>query len=560
MITKMYRTCLYLLIASIFFNIPLSAEGKVKKAPAAYSTFNNLAYLKSVEERLLDAWSPAVATNARVVLTFRIHTNGTVSWIEYNEASPSTPANNAAKDSISFAKPFPKIPAPTKYIDVKVEFKSNLSRSYSGGYCRPTKGRSTRARQLFKSGFELSEEGDLKGAVQVLQKALAASPFDYHIKKKYIELLIKAAVEDSENAANYLHKAMIVSPRNKKVQAQLNEFWKSQGKDPLDFKTRFDLGMQYDKNGQPFDAVAEYGAAWELKQEPYMISPINLACKHLLAWRNVEKWKRLHKISPSPSVSSSLANALHMAGAYKKAAEVWGQESDEDFDQLRLDALGKVSKTNLSPTFPFGNQEGKEVSIALVKNRKRIIDYLAHATKARKAVIRWTPGRFPLKVYVKNGYGIKGYRPIYNQMVVNAFNAWAKASRNRLSFVPVGGPKGANIVVTWTANPGDLKGRNGREQGVTHFKYRKARVGNYTIVGADIRILTVRRWKRGTPLGTKLMASVILHELGHALGISGHSPYRSDIMYPALNPFKPTLNLSSQDAATIVRLYQGYEH
>jgi predicted Zn-dependent protease len=99
------------------------------------------------------------------------------------------------------------------------------------------------------------------------------------------------------------------------------------------------------------------------------------------------------------------------------------------------------------------------------------------------------------------------------------------------------------------------------EQGITHFQYRYMRAdpNNCLVQAAEIYILTINRLN-GEVLSDPAMKAVCLHELGHALGISGHSPYSNDIMYPTLNFDQVLTNLTERDTATIKRLYQGYEH
>ena len=47
-----------------------------------------------------------------------------------------------------------------------------------------------------------------------------------------------------------------------------------------------------------------------------------------------------------------------------------------------------------------------------------------------------------------------------------------------------------------------------------------------------------------------------MHELGHALGILGHSPNSEDVMYASTLPSENAL-LSAKDASTIVALYSS---
>jgi predicted Zn-dependent protease len=74
-----------------------------------------------------------------------------------------------------------------------------------------------------------------------------------------------------------------------------------------------------------------------------------------------------------------------------------------------------------------------------------------------------------------------------------------------------------------------------------------------------------RRWSKDE------MRAIVLHEMGHALGIAGHSPSKGDIMYWKVQESKHRLNLpgviypiafkslvskpSQRDLNTLIRLY-----
>jgi hypothetical protein len=66
-----------------------------------------------------------------------------------------------------------------------------------------------------------------------------------------------------------------------------------------------------------------------------------------------------------------------------------------------------------------------------------------------------------------------------------------------------------------------------------------------------VRVFLLPRFEPGSPGVTECLALTATHELGHALGILGHSPEDTDIM--AVDPVVSAL--SSRDRATIERAY-----
>src|SRR5438552_18608310 len=79
--------------------------------------------------------------------------------------------------------------------------------------------------------------------------------------------------------------------------------------------------------------------------------------------------------------------------------------------------------------------------------------------------------------------------------------------------------------------------------------------GQARINGANIVLLTVD--SNGQPLADEDMQKICLHEIGHALGLNGHSTINRDVMFfsrsPTVSP-APT----QRDSATICKLYGAY--
>ncbi len=179
-------------------------------------------------------------------------------------------------------------------------------------------------------------------------------------------------------------------------------------------------------------------------------------------------------------------------------------------------------------------------------------DYFMSAASGGK-FFRWPI--MPVRVFIANGAHAPGYRDTYRKVLMDAFSAWAVASGNRIAFSLSSDPSQTNIMCDWTGDPNKVVER-GRpvEGGLTKLSGQPQGGSDVAIVSARITILTNRG---GMPLTDDDMKIVCLHEVGHALGINGHSNSNADVMFfseaPTIWPA-----LTKRDRATISRLYANY--
>ncbi len=165
----------------------------------------------------------------------------------------------------------------------------------------------------------------------------------------------------------------------------------------------------------------------------------------------------------------------------------------------------------------------------------------------REQLFPWPADRMPLKIFVEAGDNVPGYKKSFGDDFQQALATWAEALKEKVSFEAVGKEDGADIVVRWTHDPknallkaegGDCK-YNANGEGMNH---------------ALITLLTIDP-SASDKLNDFKVSWVSLHELGHALGVNGHSNNPGDIMYFAA-PLQNTMpKLSQRDVATFKRLY-----
>ncbi len=141
---------------------------------------------------------------------------------------------------------------------------------------------------------------------------------------------------------------------------------------------------------------------------------------------------------------------------------------------------------------------------------------------------------FPGYVYAANNG--KWFNPKYlrtyvqpghkrTDMMKRAFAEWSRLTNNKFKFYFVNSPNVAQIEVYFVQSIPNAD----REIGLT--RVRNMRNGKMT----HAEILIAEKSSKGRVLGNDSVYTVMLHEIGHSIGIKEHSDEPLSIMYPIEN-------------------------
>ncbi len=168
-------------------------------------------------------------------------------------------------------------------------------------------------------------------------------------------------------------------------------------------------------------------------------------------------------------------------------------------------------------------------------------NYLPHVLSYGR-IIRFDEEKMPLKVFISSGQGVPGWQPEMTQSVLKAMQTWQQASRNKVRFTSTSNLKNAHIVVRWQKVFKD-----------SYLGLSPTQTMGNTLIQSDV-ILATYYPDGKTPISLSELNRVAIHELGHAIGLKGHSPFPEDVMYYTIHP-KNTGNLTARDIKTIGLLY-----
>lgn len=165
---------------------------------------------------------------------------------------------------------------------------------------------------------------------------------------------------------------------------------------------------------------------------------------------------------------------------------------------------------------------------------------------AREDMRTYTGNVDTLAVWI-NPKSIKVYIQESNKshILKNAFKTWDSAMRNNMNFVFVNNQNEADI---WA---GYIDKLDGNKAGITKSSHITIQ-GKIYMHKAQVYI------SKTNPVGFNHndaeLLKITLHEIGHAIGILGHSSSINDIMYPTTASTKNT-SPSLRDIDTVNKLY-----
>lgn len=231
-------------------------------------------------------------------------------------------------------------------------------------------------------------------------------------------------------------------------------------------------------------------------------------------------------------------------------------ESAETHDQHGETDLASIDyKTCVeSPDFKRINGRPRQAIEELADTRKsaREPDYFGELV-SHSRITYWPESRQPIKVYIPQGKDPAAFSQVDIDCIKSCFDEWIALVPRRLSYQIVSKPEGADIVFSQAQNHSDL----GLSQTVMAHTVPvcegppKWRVGRISRVNIDVvkpeplieNKLDGRMPKR---------RAVFLHEIGHALGLDGHSCNGSDMMFFQ----NVVLSMTDRDRRTFQLIYE----
>lgn len=266
------------------------------------------------------------------------------------------------------------------------------------------------------------------------------------------------------------------------------------------------------------------------------------------------------------------AKKMYSAGQYEESLPVFERSLFSDSKNILTRFYYVLALSKSEPTYSvqkklyeIGNSKiddeaKKYARYQAVSLRHKLIagvedNYIFNAAVG-KDILRWDIKSFPLKIYFENLNEVPEY---YIENINKATNQWTNRT-NFVKFIQTNDRNSANIIIKFADLPPDTC-----TDGVC--KYTVA----YTdpVVGSDgvLKRMDLTFYKtnpRKDYFSSLEIYNTALHELGHTLGIMGHSDRKTDLMYSSnennMNMYALYRSdfqyLSPRDLRTLALLYR----
>lgn len=301
---------------------------------------------------------------------------------------------------------------------------------------------------------------------------------------------------------------------------------------------QYQAGFKLFQQGRIKEAEAQMKVILAVKPEMPAFQQ-NYAFVLIRLGRNEEAIKVLeHVIEKEPDIASAWGNLAGAYGAvgrnqdaikaYKEYMRLYPKNPNIDAVKSIVEIMERELWRNTN--LPTASQD----------------DYYAEAVTS-EGFKRWPAQLQPLKVCLVAGGNIPGYKPTFLAAAKQAFKDWEAISGGKIQFEFVDSPDKANIKCTWSDDP--------------HKLIAQAEGGHASVYNQGDRITSAEIILRTlTPVpdvavSDNLTHRFALHEIGHVLGLIGHSRDPKDALYFGLALSEEPMKLSARDTNTLKKLY-----
>ena len=280
----------------------------------------------------------------------------------------------------------------------------------------------------------------------------------------------------------------------------------------------------------------------------------------------------LYKSPFSASYYYNKAKALYSAGQYEQSLPLFEKSLFSDPKNILTRFYYVLALSKSEPTYSVQkklyeignskiNDEAKKYArYQAVYLRHNLLigvenNYIFNAV-AGNDIIRWDINSFPLKIYYKNVESVPAY---YHENIDKALSQWTQRT-NFVKFVRTKDEKDANIVIKFS----DISENSCKRE---NCKFAIAYTDPVITSSGVLEKMNLTFFKtnpRHELFSPLEVYNTALHEIGHTLGLMGHSDNPEDLMYASNDNSKNIYALyrsdfqylTSRDLKTLALLYR----